>query len=158
MKARDDAAPNHSMHRSEASGRSVGELGLRRAEGGGVREIHATAVEVYTEFDVLIVHFDDGGDHYLQLRAPEDEESEEEAGFGNVDVEVDDQAFSGHNCFSLAELGRSRFRLVLARDEAMTRIGEVVVTFSLDDGAFDLLRRGLERAFRAFPGFRIAGA
>jgi hypothetical protein len=33
--------------------------------------------------------------------------------------------------------------------------GEVVVTFDLDDEAFADLRRGLERVFRDFPGFRI---
>jgi hypothetical protein len=121
-------------------------------------EFHATAVEVFAEDGVLTVHFDDQADHYLQLQAPEtDDPVEFEPGYGNVYVEVGTQLHSGFNCFSLAELGRDRFRLVLARDEAMTRIGEVVVTFELDDGAFGELQDGLVSAFRAFPGFRSDG-
>jgi hypothetical protein len=118
---------------------------------------HATAVEVSSEFEIVVIHFDDGAEHYLQLQAPEvDDPVEYEAGYGNVYVEVDSQLHSGYNCFSLAELGRGRFRLVLARDAGMLAIGEVEVGFDLDDAAFAELRRGPTLAFRAFPGFRVA--
>jgi hypothetical protein len=120
---------------------------------------HATAVEVYSEEGVLSIHFDDQGEHYLQLQAPEvDDPVEFEEGFGNVYVEVDDQLYSGYNCFSQAELTRSSFRIAFARDEAMTRIGGVEVTFDLDDAAFGELRRGVAVAFRAFPNFRVVDA
>lgn len=119
-------------------------------------QFHATAVEVYTEDEVLIVHFDDRADRYLQLQSPEQDEPDEfEAGYGNVFVEIGDQINSGHNCFSAVELSRDRFRLVLARDPAMTRFGEVVVRFTLDDAAFAILQRHLEQAFRVLPGFSV---
>ena len=119
-------------------------------------EFHATAVEVYTEDGVLTVHFDDRADRYLQLQVPEaDDPVEFEPGHGNVYVEIGDHINSGFNCFSAAELSRDRFRMVLARDAAMTRFGEVVATFELDDEAFGELRRGMEQAFRAYPGFRV---
>jgi hypothetical protein len=124
-----------------------------------MRQFHATVVELYSEEEgILTIHFDDQADHYLQLQAPEvDDPVEYEPGYGNVYVEVDDQYFSGFNCFSLAELKRDRFRIVLAREEELVRrIGEVVVTFDLDDKAFGELRRGLELAFRAFGSFRVA--
>jgi hypothetical protein len=35
----------------------------------------------------------------------------------------------------------------------MVGIGEVIVTFDLDETAFDKLRRGLTLAFRAFSNF-----
>jgi hypothetical protein len=122
-------------------------------------QFHATAVEAYLgEFDIFVVHFDDQAEQYLQLRVPEmpDDPREVEPGYGCVEVEINDQLHSGYNCFSAAELGRERFRLVLARDAALVqRFGEVVVTFELDDVAFADLRQGLERAFRAFPAFRV---
>ena len=121
-------------------------------------EFHATAVETYVgEFNILIVHFDDEGGRYLQFQVPEelDDPRDFEPGYGSVGVEINDQLFSGSNCFSAAELERGRFRLVLARKAKLTeRFGEVIVTFDLDDVAFAELRRGLERAFRDFPGFR----
>lgn len=124
-----------------------------------MRKFHATAVEVYTEDDVLTVHFDDEGEHYLQLQSPEaDDPDEHEAGFGGVYVEIDSQINSGLNCFSHAELDRRTFRLVLARDKNMVEIAEVEVTFDVDDEAFAELRRGLTRAFRSFPGFRATDA
>lgn len=122
-------------------------------------QFHATAVEAYLgEFDIFVVHFDDQAEQYLQLRAPEqpDDPREIEPGYGCVEVEVNSQLYCGYNCFSAAELGRDRFRLVLARDATLVdRFGEVVATFDLDDAAFAELRQGLERAFRDFPGFRV---
>lgn len=124
-----------------------------------MRQFTATVVESYAdENGVMVVHFDDGGGHYLQLQAPEaDDPAEWEAGYGNVYVEVDDQLHSGFNCFSLAELARDRFRLALARDADLVReVREVVVTFDLDAAAFDALRQCLGRVFRAYPGYRPA--
>lgn len=122
-----------------------------------MHEIHAAAVEVYTEEGVRVVHFDDRADRYLQLQSPEaDDPVEFEAGYGNVHVEIDDQLNSGFNCFAAAELYRDRFRLVLARDPAMISFGETVVRFDLADAEFAELRAGLVVVFRAFPGFRVA--
>ena len=124
-----------------------------------MRQFHATAVEIFSEQEgIRTIHFDDRADHYLQLQAPEvDDPAEYEPGYGNVYVEVDDQLFSGFNCFARAELGRDRFHVVFDRDaELVRRVGEVVVTFDLDDAAFGELRRALERAFRAFGNFRVA--
>jgi len=45
--------------------------------------------------------------------------------------------------------------MVLARDAGMTKFGEVVARFELDDAAFAAVRVGLERAFRAYPDFRV---
>ena len=121
-----------------------------------MHEIRATAVEVYTEKGVRVVHFDDQAERYLQLQSPEaDDPVEFEAGYGKVHVEIDDHLHSGFNCFSAAELHRDRFRLVLARDPAVTRFGEVVVRFEVDDAAFAELRAGLAVVFRACPGFRV---
>src|SRR5688572_16430587 len=121
-----------------------------------MRAIQATAVEFFSENGILTVHFDDQAAHYLQLQAPEvDDPIEFEQGYGNVYVEVDDQFYSGFNCFSLAELTRTSFRIVLDRDKELVKIGEVNVTFDVDDDAFDELRRGLLRVFRAFPNFRF---
>ena len=124
-------------------------------------EFPAATVEAYLgEFDIHTVHFDDGQDRYLQLRTPEvpEDPREVEPGYGIVEVEVNDQFYGGVNCFSAAELSRSRFRLVLARDPRLVgQFGEVVVTFDLDDAAFGGLRLGLERVFRDFPGFRAEG-
>jgi hypothetical protein len=122
-------------------------------------QFHATVVEAYLgEFDLHSVHFDDGGDQYLQILTPEepDDPREVEPGYGCVEVEVNSQLYSGHNCFSAAELSRDRLRLALARDERLVKQfgGEVVVTFELDDPAFADLQRGLSRVFRDFPGFR----
>jgi hypothetical protein len=124
-------------------------------------EFHAAVVDSYLgEFDLFVVHFDDGGGQYLQLRVPEapDDPREVEPGYGCVEVEINDQLYGGYNCFSAADLGRGRFRLGLARDDRLVRRfgGEVVITFDLGDAAFADLRRGLERAFRDFPGFRVA--
>jgi hypothetical protein len=124
---------------------------------------HATAVEAYLgEFDLHTVHFDDGGEQYLQILTPEEPEDprEVEPGYGTVEVEVNSQLYSGHNCFSAAELSRDRFRLTLARDERLVSKfgGEVVATFDLDDAAFDELKRGLARVFRDFTGFRVSAA
>jgi hypothetical protein len=121
-----------------------------------VIEFHATAAEAYTdENGVLVVHFDDEGDIYLQLQAPEaDDPVEFEAGYGNVYVEVNDQINGGFNCFSEAVLGRDHFRIVFARDPAMVAIGEVVVTLDIDDAAFADLRQALARTFRHYPGYR----
>lgn len=121
-------------------------------------EFHATAVEAYLgEFDIHTVHFDDGQQRYLQIRTPEqpNDPREVEPGYGLVEVEINDQFFGGHNCFSDAELVRGRFRLVLARDDRLVREfgGEVIVTFDLDEAAFAELRRGLQRVFRDFAGF-----
>lgn len=122
-------------------------------------EFRATAVEAYLgEFDIFVVHFDDQAEQYLQLRVPEvpDDPREVEPGYGCVEVEINSQLHSGYNCFSAAELGRDRFRLVLARDaELVRRFGEVLVTFEQDDAAFAELRQGLGRAFRDFPAFRV---
>lgn len=122
-------------------------------------EFHAAVVEAYLgEFDIHTVHFDDGQDRYLQLRAPEtpDDPREVEPGYGLVEVEINDQFYSGVNCFSAAELRRDRFRLTLARDAGLVgQFGRVVVTFDLDDDAFDDLRRGLGRVFRDFPAFCV---
>lgn len=120
-----------------------------------MKKFHASAVEVSTdEGGILVVHFDDQDEHYLQLQAPEiDDPDEHEEGYGNVHVEVDDQLHSGYNCFSLAELTRGSFRLVLDRDKDMMRIGKVQVTFDIDDAAFSELRRGLSLAFRSFGNF-----
>jgi len=72
-----------------------------------------------------------------------------------VEVEINDQLYSGVNCFSAAELGRHEFRLMLARESELVRqFGQVIVTFDLDDVTFAELRRGLGRVFRDFPGFR----
>ena len=121
-----------------------------------MREIHATAVEVFSENGVLTVHFDDQSAHYLQLQAPEvDDPVEFEKGFGNVYVEVDDQFYSGFNCFSLAELTRTSFRIVFDRDKEMVKIGEVKATFDVDDDAFEKLRQGLVQVFRAYPNFQV---
>jgi hypothetical protein len=45
-------------------------------------QFHATAVEIYSEQEgILTIHFDDQADHYLQLQAPEvDDTVEYEAG------------------------------------------------------------------------------
>ncbi|QEL20125.1 hypothetical protein [Limnoglobus roseus] len=121
-------------------------------------QFHATAVEVFSEEEgIVTVHFDDQGDHYLQLQYPEvDDPIEFEHGYGNVYVEVDDQINSGFNCFSRAELTRGGFRLVLARDPALERLGEVVATFDLDGTAFEELRAALRQAFRAFDRFTVS--
>src|SRR5918998_277272 len=87
-------------------------------------------------FDIHPVHFGDGHGRYLQLRVPEEphDPRDVEPGYGLVEVEINDQLYSGVNCFSAAELGRNRFRLMLARDpELIRQFGKVVVTFDLDD-------------------------
>lgn len=120
-------------------------------------QFHATTVEAYLgEFAIFTVHFDDGQDRYLQLRAPEQLEDprEFEPGYGSVEVEVNDQFYSGYNCFSTAELARDRFHLIFARDDSLVRqFGEVLVTFELDDADFADLRSGLAHVFRDFTGF-----
>lgn len=122
-----------------------------------MRTFHATAVQQFTEFDTLTVHFDDEKGQYLQFQSPERREDalDWEDGYGAVDVIVDDQHNSGQNCFSEVELGRDRFRIVFARDPHMTRLGGVEVTFDVDDTAFAELRAGLEFVFRDYPGFRV---
>jgi hypothetical protein len=78
----------------------------------------ASVVEIYTsEFDVFTVHFDNEREHYLQLQAiPGRDEDDESA---RVYVEVDDQGIADADCFSLAELHRDSFRLVLSQAGAL---------------------------------------
>jgi hypothetical protein len=126
--------------------------------GVAMTEFHAAMVEVFSEQEgVVTIHFDDQASHYLQLQVPEvDDPVEYEKGYGNVYVEIDDQLYSGFNCFSLAELKRRSFRLVLDRDKELLKIGEVRVTFEIDDAAFEQLRRALVLAFRAFGNFHVS--
>lgn len=114
----------------------------------------ASVVEIYTsEFDVFTVHFDDEREHYLQLQAlPERDENDESA---RVYVEVDDPGSADADCFSLAELDRDSFRLVLSQVGALGHIGELVVSFELSSEIFETLRSGLAKIFDGMPEYRV---
>jgi hypothetical protein len=112
-------------------------------------------VEVYTsEFDVFTIHFDDEGEHYLQLQALFERDEDESA---RVYVEVDDQGLADADCFSLAELRRDSFRLVLSRTAALGYIGELVVSFELSPEVFEQLRSAMARVFDGVEEYRFSG-
>src|SRR5579859_4115877 len=100
-----------------------------------VNHFTASVVETYTsEFGVFTVHFDDEGEHYLQLQAIPEREHDEES--GRVYVEIDDQGLADADCFSLAELRQKSFRLVFFPESDLGDIGELVVSFELGSDMF----------------------
>jgi hypothetical protein len=118
-----------------------------------MRRFHARIVEVYSEFEgILTVHFDNGAEQYLQLLGSVDGYEVEYPG---VYVEIDDQHFGDHDCFSLAKLRRGSCRLVFQGSAVLDAIGEIEVSFDPDDAAFAELRQGLERVFRSFASFHV---
>jgi hypothetical protein len=118
-------------------------------------QFHAEVVETYSEFEgVLTVHFDEGGEHYLQLQAPTEGFEEEYGGMGMVYVEVDDQGTSAYDCFPLAELRRHSLFMVFNKAGVMVG-GKVKVTFDLDDKGFEELREALGVVFRFFEDFKV---
>jgi len=114
----------------------------------------ASVVEAYSsEFDVLTVHFDDDGEHYLQLQAIPERDTDADS--ARVYVEVDDQGIAGADCFSLAELRRGSFRLIFAHEPALVAIGEVVVSFELKCEPFEELRAALTQILAGTSQYRF---
>jgi len=121
-----------------------------------VHRFHATVVEVFgtrgNTDEPLTVHFDDEGSRYLQLQEIPDRYHDPES--ARVYVEVDDQGRAGGDCFAAAELARNSFRIALLGEPTLDAIGELRVTFDLDDTLFQVLKSGLKSVFDGVEEYR----
>lgn len=119
-------------------------------------QFHASGIGSFSEFEeTLLVHFDDGADHYLEFQVPVEGFEEDVEGFRMVYVVVDDQINSGSDCLTEAELRRGSFRISFDnRVPRLARIKTVEVTFDLGAEDFAQLRAALGRVFRKFAAYR----
>jgi hypothetical protein len=122
-----------------------------------VLRFHALTVECFSEFpEVLTVHFDDNGEHYLTLQVWVEGHEDNATGFGMVHVEVDDSINSGYDCIQTAELRRASFHMTFdSREPQLAKLGSVEVTFALSPEAFEQLQTALGRVFRLFEAYRV---
>ena len=104
------------------------------------------------ELGVITVHFDSGDDHYMQFQGASIGFEDEYYDNGYVYAEIDDQIWSGYDCFTNVRLTRGKIELLGISDERMCKRAEQVeVMFAIDCAKFDRLTSLLQKMFRDCP-------
>ena len=107
----------------------------------------ASSVETYKEYNVvLITHFDNECDHYLQIQG--NEGYKEDISIGYTYVEIDDQGISSYDNFSVVELDRNHIKIEFLESKKMGDISSVYVTFDVNDEEYKVLVAYLTKSFR----------
>ena len=117
-------------------------------------KFRATAIEAFEnkELGVITIHFDSEVEEYVQFQGASDGFEDDYYDSGFVYIEINDQLYSGYDCFSLVTLTKDTLLIHWISDKRMLdKVSEVFVSFSIGDDQLQDVVRLFQKAFRDCP-------